>query len=170
MSPSDFISTGKALSITSTNSFNHYPQSFQHAFLYHRHRSFRCDSRKRSAHFQHHSSTEAWQLRQVPLPVRSLRINAGDSLTPISNNDKLLALMPPTTADCLKECQVAANKADGCAENDFACHCVNYNTYSDVRLLSHHYHPITLRLSLYDTLIYHRPSHSNHIHQANSPI
>lgn len=42
--------------------------------------------------------------------------------------------MPPGTADCLKECQVAVNKVDGCAENDFACHCVKYNAYSDVRL------------------------------------
>lgn len=50
-----------------------------------------------------------------------------------SDNDKLLKLMPPVTAGCLKECQIAANKADGCAENDFTCHCVNYNTYSDVR-------------------------------------
>jgi hypothetical protein len=49
-----------------------------------------------------------------------------------SDNDKLLALMPQATAGCLKECQIAANKADGCAENDFACHCVNYNAYSNV--------------------------------------
>ncbi|XPS95476.1 hypothetical protein M3J09_004766 [Ascochyta lentis] len=48
------------------------------------------------------------------------------------DNDKLLALMPPTTAQCLKKCQLAANKADGCAENDFACHCVNYTTYSNL--------------------------------------
>ncbi|KAH6621731.1 hypothetical protein C7974DRAFT_314852 [Boeremia exigua] len=48
------------------------------------------------------------------------------------DNDKLLALMPPVTAKCLKTCQIAANKGDGCAENDFACHCVNYNTYSDL--------------------------------------
>lgn len=61
-------------------------------------------------------------------------MNAGPLLKSTSNNDKLLALMPPTTADCLKDCQIAANKADGCAENDFACHCVNYNTYSDVHL------------------------------------
>ena len=58
------------------------------------------------------------------------------SLTCISNNDKLLALMPKDTASCLKECQTKANKADGCAENDFACHCVNYNTYSNVRSTS----------------------------------
>lgn len=54
-------------------------------------------------------------------------------LTWPSNNDKLLALMPPVTAKCLASCQAAANKADGCAENDFACHCVNYNNYSNVR-------------------------------------
>jgi hypothetical protein len=137
MSPSGFT-LGKA---PSTNSFTRYPQSFQNAFLHHRHRSFSCHHGKRPAHFQHYSSTEAWQLRQVPLPVRLSRIVSDHLLTPTSNNDKLLALMPPTTADCLKECQVAANKADGCAENDFACHCVNYNTYSDVRLPSQSTNP-----------------------------
>ncbi|KAF1349258.1 hypothetical protein EJ07DRAFT_160036 [Lizonia empirigonia] len=53
-------------------------------------------------------------------------------LTRTSNNDKLLALMPPVTAKCLANCQAAANKGDGCTENDFVCHCVNYNTYSDL--------------------------------------
>ncbi|KAF2127849.1 hypothetical protein P153DRAFT_295060 [Dothidotthia symphoricarpi CBS 119687] len=48
------------------------------------------------------------------------------------DNDKLMALMPPVTAQCLAECQLAANKGDGCAENDFACHCVNYYAYSSL--------------------------------------
>ena len=33
---------------------------------------------------------------------------------------------------CLAECQTYANKHDGCAPNDFACHCVNYSVYSKV--------------------------------------
>ncbi|KAJ4405884.1 hypothetical protein N0V91_004993 [Didymella pomorum] len=83
-------------------------------------------------------STIAIALSAATLASAQLTFNITQALKPGNfakyrclNNDKLLALMPPTTADCLKECQVAANKADGCAENDFACHCVNYNTYSD---------------------------------------
>lgn len=77
------------------------------------------------------------------------------ALTPLSDNEKLLALMPETTASCLAKCQAAANKADGCAENDFACHCVNYEVYSNVRLRqqqphpSRSFRPITLALFLF---------------------
>lgn len=38
--------------------------------------------------------------------------------------------------ECVRSCQTQANSEDGCAFDDFACHCVNYNTFSDVRLLS----------------------------------
>ena len=35
---------------------------------------------------------------------------------------------------CLRQCQRDANSQDGCAYNDFACHCANYDTYSPVRI------------------------------------
>ena len=35
--------------------------------------------------------------------------------------------------ECLRQCQRNANAADGCAYNDFACHCINYDVYSPVR-------------------------------------
>ncbi|KAI6849796.1 hypothetical protein KC332_g1070 [Hortaea werneckii] len=31
---------------------------------------------------------------------------------------------------CLRQCQRDANSQDGCAYNDFACHCANYDVYS----------------------------------------
>ncbi|KAI2482132.1 CFEM domain containing protein [Pyrenophora tritici-repentis] len=31
---------------------------------------------------------------------------------------------------CLHECQDKANRADGCAFNDYACHCINNSVYS----------------------------------------
>ena len=34
--------------------------------------------------------------------------------------------------ECLRQCQRDANAADGCAYNDFACHCANYDVYSPV--------------------------------------
>jgi len=33
---------------------------------------------------------------------------------------------------CLHQCQKQANKRDGCAYDDLACHCVNYDVYSPV--------------------------------------
>lgn len=33
---------------------------------------------------------------------------------------------------CLRQCQRDANSQDGCAYNDFACHCANYDVYSPV--------------------------------------
>jgi hypothetical protein len=33
---------------------------------------------------------------------------------------------------CLQQCTINANLADGCAFDDFACHCINYQVYSDV--------------------------------------
>ena len=32
--------------------------------------------------------------------------------------------------ECLRQCQRDANANDGCAYNDFACHCANYDVYS----------------------------------------
>lgn len=34
---------------------------------------------------------------------------------------------------CLQQCQRDAAKADGCAYDDYACHCVNYEPFSEVR-------------------------------------
>ncbi|KAF1968887.1 hypothetical protein BU23DRAFT_478936 [Bimuria novae-zelandiae CBS 107.79] len=34
--------------------------------------------------------------------------------------------------ECLKECTRKANAQDGCAYDDFACHNINYQTYSDI--------------------------------------
>ncbi|KAI6828980.1 hypothetical protein KC340_g8844 [Hortaea werneckii] len=33
---------------------------------------------------------------------------------------------------CLRQCQRDANSQDGCAYNDFACHCANYDVYSPI--------------------------------------
>ncbi|KAF1843133.1 uncharacterized protein K460DRAFT_356900 [Cucurbitaria berberidis CBS 394.84] len=44
------------------------------------------------------------------------------------DNAKLSLWLP----SCLSECQKKANAEDGCAFDDFACHCVNYNAYSDL--------------------------------------
>ncbi|OQO12440.1 hypothetical protein B0A48_03082 [Cryoendolithus antarcticus] len=33
---------------------------------------------------------------------------------------------------CLKQCQIDANLGDGCAYDDFACHCANYDSYSPI--------------------------------------
>ncbi|KNG48427.1 hypothetical protein DDE82_002125 [Stemphylium lycopersici] len=44
------------------------------------------------------------------------------------DNAKLSSQLP----ECLHECQVKANNADGCAPDDFVCHCVNYTVYSDL--------------------------------------
>ncbi|KAF2621941.1 hypothetical protein BU25DRAFT_219171 [Macroventuria anomochaeta] len=80
-------------------------------------------------------SAIAVALSAATLASAELTFNITQALQPgnfANDNDKLLALMPPVTAKCLKSCQIAANKADGCAENDFTCHCVNYNTYSNL--------------------------------------
>ncbi|KAJ4299814.1 hypothetical protein N0V90_005060 [Kalmusia sp. IMI 367209] len=34
--------------------------------------------------------------------------------------------------ECLKECTKKANREDGCAYDDFACHSINYQAYSDI--------------------------------------
>ncbi|KAL1597692.1 hypothetical protein SLS60_008178 [Paraconiothyrium brasiliense] len=34
--------------------------------------------------------------------------------------------------ECLQECTREANRKDGCAYDDFACHNVNYQAYSDI--------------------------------------
>ncbi|KAK3215899.1 hypothetical protein GRF29_8g1445855 [Pseudopithomyces chartarum] len=34
--------------------------------------------------------------------------------------------------ECLKECTRKANREDGCAYNDFVCHSINYQAYSDL--------------------------------------
>ncbi|KAF2829180.1 hypothetical protein CC86DRAFT_345707 [Ophiobolus disseminans] len=44
------------------------------------------------------------------------------------DNAKLSSWLPT----CLHSCQAAANAADGCAPDDFACHCINYTVYSDL--------------------------------------
>ncbi|OAL48136.1 hypothetical protein IQ07DRAFT_622658 [Pyrenochaeta sp. DS3sAY3a] len=44
------------------------------------------------------------------------------------DNAKLSSWLP----SCLHQCQADANKADGCAEDDFVCHCVNYTEYSNL--------------------------------------
>ncbi|KAH7061987.1 hypothetical protein BKA63DRAFT_527211 [Paraphoma chrysanthemicola] len=44
------------------------------------------------------------------------------------NNTKLSSWLP----SCLHSCQDEANARDGCAPDDFACHCVNYSVYSDL--------------------------------------
>jgi hypothetical protein len=36
--------------------------------------------------------------------------------------------------ECLKECTRQANREDGCAYNDFVCHSINYQAYSDVSI------------------------------------
>ncbi|KAK0946479.1 hypothetical protein LTR48_005427 [Friedmanniomyces endolithicus] len=33
---------------------------------------------------------------------------------------------------CIQQCQIQANKADGCAYHDFACHSVNYEVFSEI--------------------------------------
>ena len=33
---------------------------------------------------------------------------------------------------CLHQCQKSANSRDGCAYDDLACHCANYDVYSPV--------------------------------------
>ncbi|KAK3647499.1 hypothetical protein LTR56_007993 [Elasticomyces elasticus] len=33
---------------------------------------------------------------------------------------------------CVRQCQIQANKGDGCAYDDFACHSVNYQVFSDI--------------------------------------
>ncbi|KAF2008945.1 hypothetical protein BU24DRAFT_474359 [Aaosphaeria arxii CBS 175.79] len=43
-------------------------------------------------------------------------------------NKKFIERVP----DCLKKCQSDAAKKDGCAEDDFACHCVNTQAFSDL--------------------------------------
>ncbi|KAG9190811.1 hypothetical protein G6011_08899 [Alternaria panax] len=42
------------------------------------------------------------------------------------DNKKLSKWMPK----CLHQCQEVANKKDGCAPDDFTCHCINYSVYS----------------------------------------
>ncbi|EUC28446.1 hypothetical protein COCCADRAFT_109128 [Bipolaris zeicola 26-R-13] len=42
------------------------------------------------------------------------------------NNNKLKGWLP----SCIYECQVQASMLDGCAAEDFACHCVNHYKYS----------------------------------------
>ncbi|KAI4696778.1 uncharacterized protein J4E88_000956 [Alternaria novae-zelandiae] len=42
------------------------------------------------------------------------------------DNKKLSKWMPK----CLHQCQEKANHADGCAPDDFTCHCINYSVYS----------------------------------------
>ncbi|KAF1961028.1 hypothetical protein CC80DRAFT_581016 [Byssothecium circinans] len=37
----------------------------------------------------------------------------------------------PKIPECLHDCTIEANKADGCAYDDFACHCANYEQYSN---------------------------------------
>ncbi|KAF1834750.1 hypothetical protein BDW02DRAFT_497573 [Decorospora gaudefroyi] len=44
------------------------------------------------------------------------------------DNAKLSSWLPT----CLHACQAEANSKDGCAPDDFACHCVNYTVYSDL--------------------------------------
>ena len=34
--------------------------------------------------------------------------------------------------ECIRQCQIQANKQDGCAYDDFACHSVNYQVFSDI--------------------------------------
>jgi hypothetical protein len=38
----------------------------------------------------------------------------------------------PNVPKCLRECTKKANELDGCAYDDFVCHCINYQKYSDV--------------------------------------
>ncbi|KAF2683287.1 hypothetical protein K458DRAFT_340235 [Lentithecium fluviatile CBS 122367] len=38
----------------------------------------------------------------------------------------------PQIPECLRNCTIEANQLDGCAYDDFACHCINYQKYSDV--------------------------------------
>lgn len=45
------------------------------------------------------------------------------------NTEDINAMFP----ECLHQCQRDANANDGCAYNDFACHCANYDVYSPVR-------------------------------------
>ncbi|KAK1058304.1 hypothetical protein LTR12_001513 [Friedmanniomyces endolithicus] len=33
---------------------------------------------------------------------------------------------------CIQQCQIQANKADGCAYDDFACHSVNYEVFAEI--------------------------------------
>ena len=47
-----------------------------------------------------------------------------------SDYPKANALLP----ECLHECHAKANKGDGCAVDDYACHCVNFEAYSKVRV------------------------------------
>jgi hypothetical protein len=47
-----------------------------------------------------------------------------------SDYPKANALLP----ECLHECHAKANAADGCAVDDYVCHCVNFEAYSKVRL------------------------------------
>ncbi|KAF2653689.1 hypothetical protein K491DRAFT_602452 [Lophiostoma macrostomum CBS 122681] len=44
------------------------------------------------------------------------------------DTDAVVALLPT----CLAECNYEANAADGCAYDDIACHCINYNVYSPI--------------------------------------
>ncbi|KAF2120112.1 hypothetical protein BDV96DRAFT_485845 [Lophiotrema nucula] len=44
------------------------------------------------------------------------------------SEDKLIKRLPA----CLTDCQKNADRSDGCAIDDFACHCINYNVYSDL--------------------------------------
>lgn len=39
--------------------------------------------------------------------------------------------------ECVRQCQRDANANDGCAYNDFACHCANYDVYAPVRPIPH---------------------------------
>ncbi|RMZ66466.1 hypothetical protein GMOD_00001802 [Pyrenophora seminiperda CCB06] len=43
------------------------------------------------------------------------------------NNEKAKSWLPK----CLHTCQDSANMADGCAPDDFACHCINYSVYTN---------------------------------------
>ena len=126
---------GRAPSTT----LNNFQQSLHHAFLHHRRCSLCSDHLERNSHIQHNISSATRQLCKISLPVRPPIILSqanSSSLTQPSNNAKLLTLFPKDTAQCLAKCQAAASKADGCAEDDFACHCVNYWAYSKVRFPS----------------------------------
>lgn len=35
---------------------------------------------------------------------------------------------------CIRQCQRDVNRNDGCAYDDFACHCANYDVYAPVRV------------------------------------
>jgi hypothetical protein len=96
-----------------------------------------------SAHVQSYSGVCAGELWEVSLPVSicfsftvtscfdySLLPNDWITLTPCPHSTfaKVNAWLP----SCLHTCHAKANAADGCALEDYTCHCVNYQVYSDV--------------------------------------